>query len=85
MNSLPIRSSKRPSSATIKEEEEPEPENVPDAQNRPHSSSLKRSESDRQKSVSLPRSAGFDAVEHDHPKKSRSNSFGAILLKSLTL
>ena len=68
--SIPIRASKRPSSATIKEEEE-----EPNSGEKLGSQSLKRSESDRQKrSGSLNHSVGHDTV--DCPKPSRSNSFG---------
>lgn len=64
---LPSKTSKRPSSATIEEEEEPELDDV-----QATSSSLKRSESERRPRATA--TAGFDEV--DYPKKLRSNSFG---------
>ena len=67
------RRSKRPSSATIEEEEEPEPEPEDEPTSRPTSSNLKRSESERQRS-SVPGSND----ETDHPRRTRSNSFGVL-------
>lgn len=68
------RSSKRPSSATIREEEEPEPEEGSDTHIISNASSLKRSASER-RSNSLPGSQ--ESVGHtDQSKATRSNSFG---------
>lgn len=67
----PTRTSKRPSSATIQEEEEPE-EDVRGTSGRQAPSSLKRSESERRQRASA--TADFDEV--DYPRKLRSNSFG---------
>lgn len=73
--SLPVKGSKRPSSATITEEEEPDEPDGPSDKlwSKSGLSSLKRSESDRRKSASS-QSRGRDTV--DSPKKARSNSFG---------